>query len=121
MWFHVFPGGIVSACQYPRDFVLRRRISTGLALEESLLVRPGNSSWSDICSISSSFFRAFMAFENHGSVDIKYSPVTEDMKVRLPSNFLRDGASVFDSVLIVHEQCKSASTSFPFPSCIFQL
>jgi len=62
-----------------------------------------------------------MAFEKYGSVDIKYPPVTEDMGVRLPSNFLRDGASVFDSVQIVHEQCKSASTSFPIPSCIFQL
>jgi len=62
-----------------------------------------------------------MAFEKYVSVDIKYSPLTEDIGVRFPSNFLRDGASVFDSVQIVHEQCKSASTSFPFASCRFHL
>jgi len=64
MWFHVFPNGLVSACSYSRDLVLWRHnsnYSIGLALEASSPVGPGTSSWSDICSIWSSFFSASMA------------------------------------------------------------
>jgi len=55
-----------------------------------------------------------MAFEKYGLVDIKYSPVTEDMAVRVPSNFLRDGASVFDSV-------QMSSVNLPVPHFLFLL
>jgi len=76
------------------------------------------SSLSDFCSISSSFLSAFMAFKIYGSVDIKYLP--EIMGVQVPSNFLRDWAWSFDPAQIVQTQCKSASISCLFSSCIFQ-
>jgi len=56
-----------------------------------------------------------MAFEKYESVDIKYSPVTEDMGVREPSNFLRDGG------IRVSTMCRWCmhSVNLPVPHFLF--